>query len=94
MTEAGGQHAMAGANRGTVASLLESWRHAARGVAFAGRDFAGIHFAWGSWEDDQELAQRLYSPDCERWTPWGRRSFCVPLPAPILAWERRFAIDY
>jgi L-threonylcarbamoyladenylate synthase len=23
--------------------------------------FAGIHFAWGSWEDDQELAQRLFA---------------------------------
>jgi L-threonylcarbamoyladenylate synthase len=24
-------------------------------------EFAGIHFAWGSWEDDQELAQRLFA---------------------------------
>ncbi len=23
--------------------------------------FAGIHFAWGSWDDDQELAQRLFA---------------------------------
>ena len=23
--------------------------------------FAGIHFAWGRWEDDQELAQRLFA---------------------------------
>ncbi|MGB8477485.1 MAG: L-threonylcarbamoyladenylate synthase [Acidobacteriaceae bacterium] len=23
--------------------------------------FGGIHFAWGSWEDDQELAQRLFA---------------------------------
>jgi L-threonylcarbamoyladenylate synthase len=23
--------------------------------------FAGIHYAWGSWEDDQELAQRLFA---------------------------------
>jgi L-threonylcarbamoyladenylate synthase len=23
--------------------------------------FAGIHFAWGSWADDQELAQRLFA---------------------------------
>ncbi|MES2222643.1 MAG: L-threonylcarbamoyladenylate synthase [Acidobacteriota bacterium] len=23
--------------------------------------FAGIHFVWGSWEDDQELAQRLFA---------------------------------
>ncbi|HTU52159.1 MAG TPA: L-threonylcarbamoyladenylate synthase [Acidobacteriaceae bacterium] len=23
--------------------------------------FRGIHFAWGSWEDDQELAQRLFA---------------------------------
>jgi L-threonylcarbamoyladenylate synthase len=23
--------------------------------------FDGIHFAWGSWEDDQELAQRLFA---------------------------------
>ena len=23
--------------------------------------FAGIHFAWGSWEDDLELAQRLFA---------------------------------
>jgi L-threonylcarbamoyladenylate synthase len=23
--------------------------------------FAGIHFAWGCWEDDQELAQRLFA---------------------------------
>ncbi len=24
-------------------------------------EFGGIHFAWGSWEDDQELAQRLFA---------------------------------
>ena len=24
-------------------------------------EFSGIHFAWGSWEDDQELAQRLFA---------------------------------
>jgi L-threonylcarbamoyladenylate synthase len=24
-------------------------------------EFAGIHFAWGSWDDDQELAQRLFA---------------------------------
>ena len=24
-------------------------------------EFAGIHFAWGSWGDDQELAQRLFA---------------------------------
>jgi len=24
-------------------------------------EFAGIHFAWGSWEDEQELAQRLFA---------------------------------
>lgn len=24
-------------------------------------EFAGIHFAWGSWQDDQELAQRLFA---------------------------------
>ena len=23
--------------------------------------FAGIHFAWGNWEDDRELAQRLFA---------------------------------
>jgi L-threonylcarbamoyladenylate synthase len=23
--------------------------------------FGGIHFAWGSWDDDQELAQRLFA---------------------------------
>ncbi len=23
--------------------------------------FAGIHFTWGNWEDDQELAQRLFA---------------------------------
>jgi len=23
--------------------------------------FSGIHFAWGSWDDDQELAQRLFA---------------------------------
>lgn len=23
--------------------------------------FVGIHFAWGSWDDDQELAQRLFA---------------------------------
>ena len=23
--------------------------------------FSGIHFTWGSWEDDQELAQRLFA---------------------------------
>jgi L-threonylcarbamoyladenylate synthase len=25
------------------------------------QEFSGIHFAWGSWEDDQELAQRLFA---------------------------------
>ena len=24
-------------------------------------EFVGIHFAWGSWDDDQELAQRLFA---------------------------------
>jgi L-threonylcarbamoyladenylate synthase len=23
--------------------------------------FPGLHFAWGSWDDDQELAQRLFA---------------------------------
>ena len=39
----------------------KAWRSAARSMAACRRNFSGIHFAWGSWEDDQELAHRLFA---------------------------------
>ena len=42
--------------------------------------FSGIHFAWGSWEDDQELAQRLFA-GLRTLDAMGAEVILCPLPA-------------
>ncbi|MGC1869353.1 MAG: L-threonylcarbamoyladenylate synthase [Acidobacteriaceae bacterium] len=42
--------------------------------------FSGIHFAWGNWEDDQELAQRLFA-GLRTLDAMGAQIILCPLPA-------------